>query len=439
MEPTPKVVILVSVQITLLIASFLVLVYFESQTVLAGNMVNIAGKNRVLASTVNLELGHAGPAGDAPPGRVLAALENFERNLYLLKDGGTSAGIEVPPLPPRFEPEWRALAERFAAYKGMIVAALPESGAVPPGADVRAMFLLGNEIIELSDGLTTSLGHDTERISEELILMQILLGAANVAAHLLMIGLIWNIFKGYAARQAKAERLAAVGELAAILAHDMKNPLGTIRNSMELLSMYGGLSEPAGRELSRVNRSVRRISHQVEEVLNHARSVPLVLELAPLLPILRRSADVLELPAHITLEMPAAGCELAAECDPEKIEIVFMNLLVNAVQAIGSRAGRITVRARDDGSHVVVEFENSGSHIPEEDMPLVFEPMFTTKMQGTGLGLTSCRNIVELHGGTISADSGEDLVTFTIRLPKRQGDGRGGGEQKEDSRDRRRL
>ena len=158
MEPTPKVVILVSVQITLLIASFLVLVYFESQTVLAGNMVNIAGKNRVLASTVNLELGYAGPGGDTQPGRVLAALENFERNLYLLKDGGTSAGIEVPPLPPRFEPEWRVLAERFAAYKGMIVAALPESGAVPPGADVRAMLLLGNEIIELSDGLTTSLG-----------------------------------------------------------------------------------------------------------------------------------------------------------------------------------------------------------------------------------------------------------------------------------------
>ena len=96
---------------------------------------------------------------------------------------------------------------------------------------------------------------------------------------------------------------------------------------------------------------------------------------------------MLELPAHITLEMPGAGCELAAECDPEKMEIVFMNLLVNAVQAIGSRAGRITVRARDDGGgHVVVEFENSGSHIPEEDMPLVFEPMFTTKMQGDRAG-----------------------------------------------------
>lgn len=434
MEIAQKITILVAVQIALIVSSFFTLAYFESQTVLAGNMVNIAGKNRVLASTVILEIVDVDPNNGAEHGRVLTALENLEQNVYLLKNGGDLNGIEIPPLPPRFDQEWKIVAEKFDAYRDTAMAALAESEATRQDV-VREMSRSGNELIAVSDVLTTSLGHDTEKISRDLVLMQVTLGIINVATHLFMIGLIWNIFKRYAERLAEVERLATVGKFAAMLAHDIRNPLGIIRNSSELLRMHEGLPESASKELSRMNRAIGRMSHQIEDVLGYVHAVPLVLEPNSVLSMLRRSVGELEIPPNVALEMPGDDCDLVVECDSAKVEIVFINLLTNAVQAVGNRTGRIMVRAKGDRSHAIVEVENSDAHIPEEDLPRIFDPLFTTKMQGTGLGLTSCKNIVDLHGGTISARSGENHVTFTIRLPKQQDDGDQGCE-KEDSRDR---
>jgi len=123
-------------------------------------------------------------------------------------------------------------------------------------------------------------------------------------------------------------------------------------------------------------------------------------------------------PPGIRVSLPENDAEI--RCDPAKVEFVFANLLLNAVQAIGGAGGTgsVTVRLSEDASSVVLEFENSGPPIPEGDLRRVFEPMFTTKMQGTGLGLASCRNVVEQHGGSIAARG--DPATFTVRLPKVQ-------------------
>ncbi|MDE0526315.1 MAG: ATP-binding protein [Thaumarchaeota archaeon] len=429
-----KMTILVAVQIMLIVSSFFTLVYFESQTVLAGNAVNVAGKNRALANAVSLEVLVADPGDDTLRVRVLAAIEDLERNIRFLKDGGSLGGIEIAPLPPKFEPELEGVTEKLDAYKGAIMAALSEPGAMRPDT-VWKITRLGEDLVAASDVLATSLGRDTENASRSLILMQVTLGIINVATHLLMIAIIWSIFKRQAKRQARIERMASIGEFAAILAHDIRNPLGTIRNSAELLRMREGLPESAGKDLSRITRAIERISRQVDGTLGYLYAVPLELGPNRVLDMLRRSADAVEIPPNIALEVPGADCDLAVECDSEKIEIVFTNLLTNAVQAIGNRTGRIRVSARDGRSHVTVEFENSDARIPKENIPYIFDPLFTTKMEGTGLGLASCKNIIELHDGTIHARSGESQVTFTIRLPKRQGDGGRRGE-KEDSPDR---
>ncbi len=417
-----KLTILVVIQITLIISSFFTLAYFESQTVLAGNAVNVAGKNRVLTNEVTLEILGVDSGGTASQGRVLAAIEDLEQNVHFLKNGGDLDGIEITPLAPRFEPEWEDVVEKLAAYKGVILSALSESTTMRPET-VGEINRLGDDLVDTSDTLTTLLGHDTENISRNLILMQVSLGIVNVATHLFMIVLILNLFKKNTERQIKIEKMATIGEFAAVLAHDIRNPLGTIRNSVEILLRRKGLAESTVKDLSRIARATERISWQVDSTLGYLHAVPLVLEPNHVLHILRRSTGAVEIPSHITLEIPSAGSDLVVECDSDKIEIVFINLLMNAVQAIGSQTGRIGVKVQDDHNHVIIDFENSHADIPKENLPHIFDPLFTTKMEGTGLGLASCRNIVDLHNGTISAHISGGLVTFSIRLPKRQDDG----------------
>ena len=97
--------------------------------------------------------------------------------------------------------------------------------------------------------------------------------------------------------------------------------------------------------------------------------------------------------------------------------LVCKNLFLNAIQAIGKQEGSITIRFKDEHKYNVIEIEDSGPGFPESQVSEIFEPLTTTKQTGTGLGLVSCKNIVENHGGTITAKN--NPTTFTIRFPKK--------------------
>jgi len=102
--------------------------------------------------------------------------------------------------------------------------------------------------------------------------------------------------------------------------------------------------------------------------------------------------------------------------DRIKINSLFYNLITNAVQAMENK-GIITIRISDKSNdEIQIEIEDDGPPIPEEDIEKIFEPLFTTKQSGTGLGLASCSNIVKQHGGTISVKN--NPTTFTVILPK---------------------
>jgi len=121
-----------------------------------------------------------------------------------------------------------------------------------------------------------------------------------------------------------------------------------------------------------------------------------------------------EVPENIKVQLPEN--DVIIECDSEKLEIVFVNLILNAVQAIDDDQGTITIRLIEKSNDIQIDFENSGPPIPEKEISEIFKPLFTTKLKGTGLGLSSCKNIIEEHKGKITAIS--NPVTFIIILPK---------------------
>jgi len=421
MDLVNRIIILVSLQITLIITSFLVIVYFESQTNLTGNIVNVAGKNRLLASMVQVELNRALLHNPIRTDGVFDALEDLRTNIYFVKHGGMLSGVEISPLPSRFDGEWNSVADKFEQYNNTISTLLTSKKDALHPEDVETAGLMGTNLVELSDTLTEKLGRDVEDLSAQLMFMQASLGAVNAVTHIFMIALIWRIFRVHTEQKIRAEKFATIGKFSAMIAHDMRNPLGAINNSTSLIQNYE-LPPQVDNEIRRINRAIRRMSHQIEGVLNYVRTITISPEPKPVLEMLNRSIDTITVPDNIRINLPAGKDDLVIRCDPEKMGFVFANLLLNAIQEIGSDShGHITVRIHannaGDGT-ITIEFENSG-FIHKKDISHVFEPLFTTKMQGTGLGLVSCKNIIERHNGTIVVSSNGGLVTFTICLPRK--------------------
>jgi signal transduction histidine kinase len=215
----------------------------------------------------------------------------------------------------------------------------------------------------------------------------------------------------------KNERFVAIGELSSRIAHDIKNPLTALQNSVKIIEIKtGGDNELINKEIQRMNKAIKRIVHQVDQVLNFVKITPFNVKKNQLLEILNSSLESITITKNITVTIPKNDYTIV--CDEMKIGVVFYNLFLNAVQAIGSDNGTITIRMSEEQNNIKLEFENSGVGIDKENLGKIFEPLFTTKMEGTGLGLSSCKTIIQEHRGIISVSS--NPVIFTILLPKTQ-------------------
>jgi C4-dicarboxylate-specific signal transduction histidine kinase len=222
----------------------------------------------------------------------------------------------------------------------------------------------------------------------------------------------------------RSERLAAVGRLAAGIAHEVGNPLGAITGYAELARAKVAEAAPAelADYLSRISDESRRIDLIVRELLDFAR--PAQLELGPV-PV----AQALEAALRLARVQPrfrnvTAVIALPAELPPARAEArrlaqVFLNLLLNAADAMGGEGElRITGCLRGDALEVAVADEGPG--IASEALPRLFEPFYTTKApgEGSGLGLAVCHGILESFGGTIRAENAARGAVFTLRLPR---------------------
>jgi signal transduction histidine kinase len=213
----------------------------------------------------------------------------------------------------------------------------------------------------------------------------------------------------------KAERLSAIGEMSARLAHDMRNPLSIIKNSIELVKIKHAEKIPSDLYLLflSIENASSRLVFQLDDVLNFVRSSPLDLEVHSLSDILDSSLDDVVMPDQITIQRPANDVELL--CDAEKIKAVFTNLIVNSIQAM-ENSGTITIQFDQTSEDVTFSVQDSGPGISSSAIEKIFEPLFTTKSRGTGLGLPAVKMIIQQHQGTISVSN--NPTTFLIVLPK---------------------
>lgn len=221
----------------------------------------------------------------------------------------------------------------------------------------------------------------------------------------------------------KTQRLSAIGELSARIAHDLRNPLSVITNTLEIIKIQNpSLRETNQEKFDRIERAVKRMTHQIEEVMEYVVPRPLDLQKTSLLDIVKSA--VLNVKTNET-EIHLPKNDLSVVCDAEKLEIVFTNLLLNATQAMNN-CGKIFLRIKEDminddqnKDFATVEIEDTGPGIPKNLLTKIFDPLFTTRQIGTGLGLVSCKNIVEKHGGYIDIKTKMDHGTiFIINIPK---------------------
>lgn len=213
----------------------------------------------------------------------------------------------------------------------------------------------------------------------------------------------------------KTERIYAIGELAARLAHDLRNPLNVIRNSLAIIRHKYKTNPEAESSFDRIDRSVFRMTHQIDNVMDFVHTKSLRLEMVSIRRILISTLEKLDFTDKIDVKITQN--DIVTMVDINAIEVVFENLLVNAKQAIKEK-GSINIEITRENNFVKISVEDTGQGIPDEVLPKIFDPLFTTKQEGTGLGLPSCKNIVEQHGGTIEVKTqiGKG-TTFTVKLP----------------------
>jgi len=213
----------------------------------------------------------------------------------------------------------------------------------------------------------------------------------------------------------QVERLSAIGELTARLAHDLRNPLTVIKGVVEISKTK---NEPqknsfSEKQLSMMERAISRMSNQIDDVLEFVKIQSLRTSRNSLLDTLGLSLAKIQKSDGVKIIIPEKNIECVYDAD--KIEVVFDNLITNAFQSINGN-GCITIRMIDLENDVIIEVEDSGPGVSNDIMFKIFEPLFTTKKKGTGLGLVSCKSIIEQHGGSISVKNKPSV--FTIKLPK---------------------
>ena len=209
----------------------------------------------------------------------------------------------------------------------------------------------------------------------------------------------------------KSERLSAIGELASRLAHDLRNPLDVIKNTLYLVEPFLKQHPETSKNVVIFKRSVERIEHQINDVLNFIKEKPTIFDNYIVTDIIKNSLESLIIPDNIKITLKPSDIQF--EVDSSQIEIVFTNLIRNSIEAIGEDMGTISIKVIKKQNKIIIEFVDSG--VLNVDVDKIFEPLFTTKMTGTGLGLVSCKTIVKNHGGKMSVKSFP--TTFTVIIP----------------------
>jgi hypothetical protein len=224
-------------------------------------------------------------------------------------------------------------------------------------------------------------------------------------------------------QMSRAEHFATLGELATGLAHEIRNPLAGIAGVIEIVQRDLPASSPAKAVVKEVRQEIAQINRILTDLLETARPRAPEIRSSDLNTTVEHAVmlarqQVLSQPIKIEFASAAELPEI--EHDSDQIHQVLLNLLLNSVQAIEG-PGLVRVAVFEQGDAAMVTVSDTGRGIPAEHLPNIFRPFFTTKGNGTGLGLSLARRIVEGHHGRIDVESSSGRgTTFTVALPVRQ-------------------
>src|SRR5262245_6162659 len=214
------------------------------------------------------------------------------------------------------------------------------------------------------------------------------------------------------------ERLSSLGRLSTVIAHEVRNPLMIIKAALHTLRQTNVTALAVREAAADIDGEVVRLNRIVNEVLDFARPIRFELAPADINALCRDSAAAAQVSPGATVDVQLDQSVPVVRTDAERLRIALVNLVVNARDAVRSDDARVSVATRFTGSGVAIVIADRGAGIDRADLPRIFDPYFTTKRGGTGLGLPIAKNIVEGLGGTITVDSTPGQGTqIRIELP----------------------
>ncbi len=219
-------------------------------------------------------------------------------------------------------------------------------------------------------------------------------------------------------RLLKAERLSAIGELAGMVGHDLRNPLSGIKNASYFLrkKQAGSMDDKSLEILSIIDKSVEHADSIVADLLDYSREMHLELEEFSSKTLINYVLLMVRIPGQVGIVQDIQS-DQTIWVDSNKIQRVFVNLIKNAVEAMPN-GGVLEISSCQNGEKIDFIFADTGTGMSEEVIGRIFTPLFTTKAQGMGFGLAICKRIIEAHGGKISVESTLNKgTTFTLSLP----------------------
>lgn len=221
----------------------------------------------------------------------------------------------------------------------------------------------------------------------------------------------------------RSEKLAAIGQLASGVGHELRNPLGAIKNSVfyvrrRITKTELPATEPRVMEfLDIIDDEVNVANKVITDLLGFSRVAKPTVSPASVAGVIEDALKHTHLPENVELTKAIDNNLPMVMVDADQIRQVFLNIVLNALQAM-PEGGRLNIRASSQGKFVEVAFADTGSGIPQSIINKIFDPLFTTKAKGVGLGLSVCKSILDRHEGDIRVESEVGKgTTFTISLP----------------------
>jgi two-component system, NtrC family, sensor histidine kinase HydH len=219
-------------------------------------------------------------------------------------------------------------------------------------------------------------------------------------------------------RLRRSERLATIGQIAASIGHDLRNPLSVIQSSLYILQKRMASDPRSSRHLSRINTQVELCDNIINNLLPLARNQPPRRLRVDFEELFGDVVSGLSQPPHVKVEISIEP-ELELYGDTGLLRQAIANMLSNAVQAHDDKPGTVYISARSEDDHAIIEVADEGPGFDPETLARAFEPLVTTRITGTGLGLALVKGVTERHGGTVSASNRPTGgAAVRMRLPK---------------------